>query len=1389
MKDLSETRDPLDELGDEFLGLVRRGERPHIDDFAARDPARAQEIRDFLSALLFVEGLKPQADITIDAIEPGSSRPVHDLERLGDFRIVRELGRGGMGIVYEAEQESLSRRVALKVLAPGMARTSQQTRRFLREARAAARLHHTNIVPVFGVGEENGLYYYAMQFIPGLGLDKVLGDIRRLKCDAHSESNDSASPTRHWECDESATPPVAPNSTNTDTKIAPRAWMPAALLGPSVLRSTTDSEAQYAHAVAGIGLQVAEALEYAHRHGTLHRDVKPSNILLDPQRIAWVTDFGLAKAVEDEDLTRTGDVVGTLRYMAPERFRGVCDASSDVYGLGLALYELLALRAAFDAPEREGLLYQVNHVEPPRLRSINPALPRDLETIIHKAIEKEPNHRYKTAAELAEDLRCFLEDRPIRARRVGSTERLTRWARRNPGSATLGTALGGMLALVVIVIVVADLRLRRQNVKTEYHLQRAERAENDATTRLLASSINHARASRRSRFAGRRFEGLRAIDEATQLDNAGDSRLELRNEAIACLALPDLRPLDSWPIRPDDGFLGVDFDPMTGRMARGTVDGSVIVRGARGTGERLLLPGNGRRAVFVRFSRDGRHLAVKSEEDGHVHVAVWDLGRVIKVLDLSEGMYSDALDFHPNGNIVATGRRDGSIVFHDLTSGRTSRRLNPGTIPRTLRFDPSGQRIVVVSSNSREGVQVRQVIDGAVVASWQVTKPAYSVDWHPSGRWLAVGAEDGTIQIQDMETPARTPRTYEVHDGQVVSLAFHPEGSLLASASWDGSLRLLEFFTGRELVRAPLPEARPIRFSRDGRLLGPGHDEDASWLWEVATGEECRPLGGSEIAGATTPAARFLEPDGLLASFGSSGVRLDLLDKEYNPSFLDLPGTSDVAVSPDGSFLMTSGTAGVLRWPVHRAPSSDLRIGPPEPVKPLAGFPTGRLRIGQDSRTVAVVVDDERGWVRVLDLDKQATLTTFGDHLNAELIDLSPDGRWLATGTWQGTQVKVWDMGQGRLVKELPVEGSAEVVFNPDGGRLLTASGKEYALWETGTWRQLLQIQRTQSGGLPGVAAFSPDGRVLAIAQTRSTVQLIDAATGQPHATLETPEPRNVSGLRFNRDGRILAVAHNGSRVQAWDLLALRRGLVKLGLDWSAPYSTELVTDRTERPTSVVVQNPPWLEPLARGEALARAQRWNDAAAEFQRAITAGAPHIDARLRRVLFLRARGDSSAYRDACRDLLSSFDLHILSPRVANNVAWACALEAGCVEDYEPLIRLARSVAAVRPEPNRLNTLGAILFRAGQFEEAIRQLEQSVAAHGAGGTAYDAIFLAMAHHRLGNREQALRWLQMSHSQPVATFKPDADGDTSWIPHLELEVLRREAAKMIGSAIAGPT
>ena len=1341
--DLEDGRDPLEALAEEFLDRMRCGERPAVSEFLARAPERAGELGELLSALLLVEDVKLHADATSAAGRTGlpGGRPV--LERLADFRILRELGRGGMGIVYEAEQESLNRHVAIKVLAPGTARSPQIIERFLREAKAAAQLHHTNIVPVFSVGEREGLHYYAMQFIRGLSLDKVLKEVRRQKDRAPADPAEEA------------------------TAIHP------------ALAAATDSDERYARSVAKIGLQVAQALEYAHQQGTVHRDIKPSNILLDVHGVAWVTDFGLAKAVEDEDLTRTGDLVGTIRYMAPERFRGLCDGRSDEYSLGLTLYELLALRPAFDASDREGLMYQVNRVEPPRLRSLNPAIPVDLETIVHKAIEKEAEHRYNYAVELAEDLQCFLEDRPIAARRVSSTERLTRWARRNPGLATLGTALAGMLALVVVVIVVADLRVRRQHQATMTNLRRAELAENDAVSKLLDSYIANARAGRRGRYAGQRYEGLRTIRAAALLDQPGNRLLELRNEAIACLALPDLRPIRAWENGPQGGFLGVDVDPTTGRLARGTPRGDVLLRGPDTRGDEVRLPGDGLRVVMVRFSRDGRYLAVKHQERGEVVLVVWDTRRAAKLLHVPDGVDGDAVDFHPDGRTLAAGRRDGSIVLYDLEGKSEVRRFPPGPVPHSIRFDSTGGRLVTVCPGARDGIQVRDVNDGTIAARWALPETGYSVDWHPDGRWLAVGGELGTIRLLDARDASRTPRTIQAHDGAVVALAFHPEGQLLASASWDGTMRLWDIRLLEQLVRCPLPEPRPLRFSRDGRFLGPGLDGASAWCWEVAEGVECRSLVGAEGGGARTWSVDYLAGTGVLASAGDTGVRLQVPGGAA-AAFVALPGTAGIAAAPDGSFLITSGATGLLRWPVGRLPTGDLRVGPPEPLGPLAGLSTGRVRLGRDGRTLAVVIDSEVGRVVIVDLRGRDPPITLSGHPNLERLDLSPDGLWVATGTWQGNGVKVWDARRGTLAREVAVEGSADVLFSPDGRSLVTASGDEYAKWDLNSWSRRLQVPRKQAIGVPGMAAFSPAGGALAITRTRSLVQLVDAESGRELATLEAPEPKNVSALGFNPDGRLLVAALDGARIQVWDLGAIRRELESLGLDWPTAKGAVSVASPMLTPTQIVVDDAPWMGPLARGEELARSGRWDDAAVAFEEAIASGARHVDAQARRVLLRQARGDKTAYGEACRQLLQLFESSEPVPRVANTIAWACALGSGALIDYSRVVHLAEIATASRPTSSRLNTLGAILYRAGRFEDAVRQLRRAVEVHGADGTPHDALFLAMAHHQLGHADEARRWLRLGTAvDPIALL--GGGGDTSWIPKLELEILRREAAAII--------
>jgi serine/threonine protein kinase/Flp pilus assembly protein TadD len=482
-------RDLLEQVAESFLARFRKGEHPSLCEYASRYPALAEQIRDLFPVLIEVE--KHWSGQQAEVSTPDHVRDVAPIPtQLGDYRILREVGHGGMGVVYEAEQLSLHRRVALKLLSEPLLSSAKNRRRFEREARAAARLHHTNIVPVFAVGEHGGRPYYAMQFIQGHGLNEVINELQKLarseKCSNQGEyqacdefsavdmarsllmgSLPSAAATRLQIAFPPASPtpesvdrsekpsdlysPDSPVVTPTNTRLSDlfshSSCARASKLAP-VASAAKVQRSTYWQCVARIGLQVAEALEYAHRQGILHRDIKPSNLLLDAQEAVWVTDFGLAKLEDDQDLTHTGDILGTLRYMPAEAFDRKSDKRSDVYSLGISLYEMLAMRPAFAERERHRLIKQITGSEPVRLDRVNQAIPRDLVTIIHKAIEREPGQRYATAAELAADLRRFLEDAPIQARRTGAVERLYRWCRRNQ----LVAALTGLLALVLAAL-------------------------------------------------------------------------------------------------------------------------------------------------------------------------------------------------------------------------------------------------------------------------------------------------------------------------------------------------------------------------------------------------------------------------------------------------------------------------------------------------------------------------------------------------------------------------------------------------------------------------------------------------------------------------------------------------------------------------------------------------------------------------------------------------------------------------------------------------------------------------------------------------------------------------------------------------------------------------
>ena len=436
MADPNAERDPLEMLAAEYMERLRQGQHPSISEYAVQHPELAEEIRELFPTIAVTERLKArQARSSDGRATLGAAR----LERLGDFRIIREIGRGGIGVVFEAEQESLGRRVAVKVLPRQVLLDEKHLKRFQREARIAANLHHTNIVEVFGVGEQDGFHYYVMQYVHGVGLDAV---VPRLASLASSQKNSQRQPT------------LPPATVGSPGNAAAEAAVRQLLGGEAGLGPDGRLGAHYWQSVARIGLQAADALSYAHSQGTLHRDIKPANLLLDTQATVWLADFGLAKAAQSDDISFSNDVVGTLRYMAPEQFSGNTDHRTDIYSLGLTLYELLTLRPAYEESSHSRLIQRITQGPPPGPGGTARGTPRDLETIILKAMSHDVSQRYQSAAAMANDLRCFLEDRPIRARRVGPAERLGRWCRRNKSVASL---IGTVVVLLVLVAAVASI--------------------------------------------------------------------------------------------------------------------------------------------------------------------------------------------------------------------------------------------------------------------------------------------------------------------------------------------------------------------------------------------------------------------------------------------------------------------------------------------------------------------------------------------------------------------------------------------------------------------------------------------------------------------------------------------------------------------------------------------------------------------------------------------------------------------------------------------------------------------------------------------------------------------------------------------------------------------
>ena len=1141
----------LTRLADEFARRYRAGERPSLQEYIDRHPELADEIRELLPTMAEIEQVKEDHQ---EAAEQDDTQPTPALDRLGDFRILREVGKGGMGIVYEAEQVSLGRHVALKVLPRTMLLDARARRRFEREAKSAARLHHTNIVPVFGVGEQDGLPYYVMQFIQGHSLDAVLEELKKLqpgKAEAgttlaggirlsrneeplgdklvgeltaahvarslltggfeavggQSDGDLDVCRTMATSADDTTQPASRPTPTHDIRPSLSDSFTPlsSSVVMPGRGRdgSRSKQRTSYWHGVASIGAQAGEALDYAHRSGVLHRDIKPSNLLLDTQGTVWVADFGLAKADDQQNLTDTGDILGTLRYMPPEAFEGKADARGDVYSLGLTLYELLAFRAAFDEKERNRLIKQVTHAEPPRLGKLNRQVPRDLQTIVHKAIEKDPARRYATAGVLAEDLHRFIADEPIEARRVSAAERFSRWCRRNPMVAGLTVALA-----VVFLAGLAGVAWKWREAERQKDLALvAERKE--AYQRSIAVEQSNL-ATRESAYS-RRLLYASDLNLAYQAWEAGDTSrargLLERQRQPAGREEFEWRYL--WSLCQD--------------------------------GSRLTLSGHESRVgemtgvTMLSLTRDGRSLATLGEDQ---IVCIWDLAsrRHVKLLQADVTSAELAAD----GKILALSQRLGQMVqLWDPVARRVVANLPARAGVRRVAFSPDGRLLAAgcVDGTLRfwEAPMWRELtLEGSAKSL-----PVWTLRFSPDGKTLASGSVTGILELWDVAT-RRVRATLPGHSAVILSLSFSPDGKSLASASDDATVRFWDNATGQPippLLRVPGTGLGAVAFAPDGKTLATGAADGTIRFWDTAT-KTARSL----LRGHISPIVDL--------AFAPDGLTL------YSVSFLDgilkvwdvAPGAdrcilarsegriNSLAYSPDGKTLAVGDQDGsVMVWdPVARRLVDRLR-GHKSPVYTVGYAPDGRTLVSSALDSRLFLWDTSTG-NRIGELPQRngTPFASFG---------FSPDGRFIAAAEGGAGVVLVWHIADRRQVAEV---AGTFVRFSPDGSLLATALNNTVQLWETSTWRRLPPLL----GFTVPVyrLAFAPDGKTLAAGDLGGTLWLWDVverrliASRRGHAT-------TIESVAFSPNGLRLATAGYENAIKLWDAALLQEVATLTGHD------------------------------------------------------------------------------------------------------------------------------------------------------------------------------------------------------------------------------------------------